>query len=349
MSYPPDSKALHRHSGSASNSSTKKGENMHIEDTESPAEFEAKHEYYTRYPNRWSRIRELLREPAAEMLGTMILILFGNGVDCQVVLSANTGVSPTPKGDYLSLNFGWAVGAACGVWVSGGVTGGHINPVVTLCLAVFRDFPWWKVPIYIMAQIIGAWIGAMLTYANYFHAINIVENGERTVPGTASLFATYSLAYMPAANSFFDEFIGALALILVVFAVTDRRNGPPPPGMVPLVIFILILGIGAAFGMQTGYAVNPARDLGPRIMTAMMGYGKEVFTFRRQYWLWCPILGSVAGGLVGAFVYDALIFTGDESILNRPNAAARKHHAQARHEERQKPPAGNYEPENDIV
>ncbi|ETW81616.1 aquaporin [Heterobasidion irregulare TC 32-1] len=315
----------------------------HLEDVdESPEDFEALHEYYTKYPNRWSRVREHLREPAAEMLGTMILILFGNGVDCQVVLSSNTAVSATPKGDYLSLNFGWACGAALGVWVSGGVTGGHINPVVTLALAVFRDFPWKKVPIYIFAQILGAWIGSLIVFANYFHAIYIFEGGRKalSVPGTASLFATYALDYMPAANSFFDQFVGTFALVLVVFAVSDKRNGPPPAGLVPLVIFIFILGVGTAFGMQTGYAINPARDLGPRIMTAMVGYGREVFNFRDQYWLWCPILGPIAGGLVGAFVYDALIFLGDESILNRPNAAARKHHAHALNAERQKPIAG---------
>jgi len=332
----------HTHTSNSSTSS-KKNEEAHIENIEeSPEEFEARHEYYTNYPNNWSKIRSKIREPAAELLGTMILIFFGTGVDCQSVLGANTGVSPTPKGDYLSLNFGWACGAALGVWVSGGVSGGHINPVVTICLAAFRDFPWWKVPIYIMAQIIGAWIGALVVFANYFHAIDIVEGGRgvRTVPGTASLFSTYALAYMPAANAFFDEFIGAAALMFVVLAVTDKRNGPPPPGLVPLAIFIVILGIGAAFGMQTGYAVNPARDLGPRIMTAMVGYGKEVFNFRSQYWLWCPILGSVCGGLTASFIYDALIFLGDESWLNTPNAAARRHYAHARHSERQRPIAG---------
>ncbi|TFY80758.1 hypothetical protein EWM64_g3254 [Hericium alpestre] len=330
---------LHRES-KTSDTTFHKGDDMHIEKASdlSADEFEAQHDYYTRYPNNWSKIREKLREPAAEMLGTMILVIFGNGVDCQSVLGADTRVSATPKGDYLSLNFGWAIGASLGVWVSGGVTGGHINPAVTICLAVFRDFPWWKVPIYILAQIIGAWIGAMLIYANYFHAINIVEGGHgaRTTPGTASLFATYA-------------FIATFALVLVVFAVTDQRNGPPPPGMVPLVIFIVILGVGVAFGMQTGYAVNPARDLGPRIMTAMMGYGKAVFDFRSQYWLWCPILASISGGLVGAFVYDALIFTGSESILNRPNAAARRHHATAKNTERQKPPAGNFPVDDDVV
>ncbi|TFY78219.1 hypothetical protein EWM64_g5793 [Hericium alpestre] len=125
----------------------------------------------------------------------------------------------------------------------------------------------------------------MLVFANYFHAIDVFEGGKgrRSTPGTASLFATYSLSYLPSANCFFDEFVGAFIVILVVFAVTDKRNNPPAPGMVPVALFILILGIGAAFGMQTGYAVNPARDLGPRIMTAMMGYGRAVFNFRSQY------------------------------------------------------------------
>ncbi|KAI0058267.1 aquaporin [Artomyces pyxidatus] len=336
-------KGRRNRSSDGSDSSAHKNEEAHLENIgESPEVFQARHEYFSRYPNGWSKIRERIREPAAEMLGTMILILFGTGVDCQVVLSGNTGVASSPKGDYLSLNFGWACGAALGVWVSGGVSGGHINPVVTLCLAVFRDFPWWKVPEYMLGQLIGAWIAALVVFANYFHAIDIVEGGRghRSVPGTASLFSTYSLAYMPAANAFFDEFIGAFILLMVVFAISDKRNGPPPPGLVPLAIFIVILGIGAAFGMQTGYAINPARDLGPRIMTAMVGYGREVFNYRSQYWLWCPIIGSFAGGLVACFIYDVFIFLGDESFLNRPNAAARRHFAHARSAERPRPPAG---------
>jgi aquaglyceroporin related protein len=122
---------------------------------------------------------------------------------------------------------------------------------------------------------------------------------------------------MPSVACFFDEFIGTFILVLVVFAVTDARNGPPPPGLLPLVIFFVIFGLGAAFGMQTGFAVNPARDIGPRIMTAMF-YGREVFNYRSQYWLWCVWCGTLSGGIIGAFVYDALIFTGDESPLNRP-------------------------------
>ncbi|KAI0260324.1 aquaporin [Gloeopeniophorella convolvens] len=299
------------------------------------AEYDSLHDYYTRFPNRWARIRDYIREPAAEMLGTMILILFGNGVDCQVVLGGSTKVAPAAKGDYLSLNMSWAVGAALGVWVAGGVSGGHNNPVVTLCLALFRGFPWKKVPLYMFGQLLGAFLGSLFTYANYFHAIDLFEGGKgvRTVPGTASLFSTYAADYMPASSCFFDEFLGAAILMIVVFAVTDQRNGPPPAGMLPLVIFFVVLGIGASFGMQTGYAINPARDLGPRIMTAMVGYGREVLALVPDP---CPL----SGGIVASFVYDTFIFVGSESFVNRPSATARRYLAQAKGSERPNPIAG---------
>ncbi|KAI0357465.1 aquaporin [Trametes cingulata] len=299
-------------------------------------------EHYTRYPNRWSRIRYPLREYAAEFIGVMILIIFGAGVDCQVVLGGNTKVASAAKGDYLSINFGWAVGTALGVWVSGGISGGHINPAVTIALATFRDFPWRKVPGYIFAQVMGGLCGAGIIYANYIHAIDLVEGGRhiRTVPGTAGLFSTYALDYMTSVSCFFDEFLGTAVLLIVVCAINDARNGPPPSGLAPLVLFIMILGIGASLGMQTGYAINPARDLGPRILTAMVGYGADVFTFRSHYWLWCPVIAPIVGALAGVLVYDTLFFTGSESIINRPNAKARAHHERAMNAERQRPIAG---------
>jgi aquaglyceroporin related protein len=288
---------------------------------------ESTQDYYTRCPNRWASIREHIREPAAEMLGTMVLILFGTGGICQVVLGGSTKVESAPKGDWLSLNTGWAAGAAAGVWVSGGISGGHINPVVTICAALFRKFPWKKVPLYILGQLLGAFFGSLFVYANYFHAIDLFEggNGVRTVPGTASLFASYAAPYMSSANCFFDEFLGTFLLLMVVWAVTDSRNGPPPSGLVPLAIFFAILGIGATFGMQTGYAINPARDLGPRLMTFLAGYGTEVFTYRSQYWLWCTILGPLAGGVVACFLYDLLLYLGHDSFINTPDATARRY------------------------
>jgi len=288
---------------------------------------ESMQEYYTRCPNRWASIRNYIREPAAEMLGTMVLILFGTGSICQVVLGGSTKVVSAPKGDWLSLNTGWAVGGAAGVWICGGISGGHINPVVTICAAMFRKFPWKKVPSYIIGQILGAFFGSLFVYADYFNAISLFEGGARirTVPGTASLFASYAAPYMSSANCFFDEFLGTFLLLIVIWAVTDPRNSPPPPGMIPLVIFFAVLGIGATFGMQTGYAVNPARDFGPRLMTWVVGYGSDVFNYRGHYWFWCPILGPLAGGIVGCFLYDLLLYNGPDSFLNEPSESARRY------------------------
>ncbi|KAH9173045.1 major intrinsic protein superfamily membrane channel protein [Lactarius sanguifluus] len=306
---------------------------------------------YTRYPNQWAKIRENIREPAAELLGTMILILVGTGVNCQFALSADVNISPSPQGSYLGFNVAWGCGMLCtrvlqwhilaihakvehmanvpeaaalGVWVSGGVSGGHINPAVTLCMAIFRGLPWSKAFTYILGQIIGAWIGALIVFANYSGGIDIFEGspGQRTLK-TARLFSTYPLTYVSSANCFFDEFIGAFILVFVVFAISDKQNTALHPSLVPLVIFFVILGIGAAFGMQTGYAVNPARDLGPRIMTAMVGYGSQVFTFRHHYWIWGPIIASCCGGLVAGLLYDLFIYRGPESFINRPDAGAR--------------------------
>lgn len=298
-------------------------------------------QHYTSYPNQWSKIRELIKEPAAEFLGTMFLCIFGLGVQCQVVLATNPAVSSSPKGDYLQICFGFATGISLGVWVSGGISGGHINPAVTIAFATLRDFPWRKVPIYILAQLLGGICGAGIVYANYFHAIDLFEGGRgvRTL-GTAGLFGTFAADYLTNVSAFFDEFLGAAILLLVICAVTDKRNGPPPPGLVPLVLFITLMGIAAALGSQTGFAINPARDLGPRILTAMVGYGKQVFTYRNQYWIWCPVIAPILGALTGTFIYDLLFFTGNESVLNKPNSAARDAHLVAPSAERQPPPAG---------
>ncbi|KAJ7288082.1 major intrinsic protein superfamily membrane channel protein [Mycena rebaudengoi] len=296
------------------------------------------------HPNAWSKYRLAIREYIAEFLGVCILIIFGTGVQCQVVLSSATGVASSEKGSYLSISFGWGIGVALGVWVSGGISGGHINPAVTLVLATYRRFPWRKVPGYILAQILGGLTGAALVYANYYQAIvniTIFEGDPHTRTFvTASLFSTYALDYMSNVSAFFSEFLATAVLIIVVLAINDKKNMPAPAGLAPLALFLVILGIGASIGMETGFAINPARDLGPRILTAMVGYGRQVFTFRNHYWLWCPIMAPFLGGQAGALFYDAFLYTGDESPFNKP-AAARAHHECAEHNMRNKHiPAG---------
>ncbi|KAG1731052.1 major intrinsic protein superfamily membrane channel protein [Suillus paluster] len=278
----------------------------------------------TRYPNRWEHISA----PAAEFMGAFILCLLGCGGNCQANLSANTSVSASPRGDALTSNICWALGLSLGVWMSVNYSGGHLNPAVTIAFATVRGFPWKKVPIYLLAQLLGALCGSGVVYATYYHAINIVEGGSniRTISVTGNLFGTYAADYLPSVSAFFAEFIGSAMLITGIFMATDKKNGPTPPGVFPVALFLILLAIGSSLGMDTGAALNPARDLGPRILTAMVGYGREVFNFRNQYWLWCPILGPILGMIVGAFFYDAMLYRGTDSILNKPTKEAERHH-----------------------
>ncbi|KAI0696270.1 aquaporin [Cytidiella melzeri] len=304
-------------------------------------------EYITKYPNRWSRFREVGRETMAEFIGTMVLVFLGTSVSCQVTLGGNKLVSPGgDKGVWISIVIGWASAVAVGVWIAGGISGGHLNPAVTIAMAVWRDFPWRKVPTFVIAQTLGAFFGAAITYGNYLGAINIAEGGAgiRTIPGqfdgaagTAGMFATFAMGYMSNVHCFFDEFLGAFTLLIFVCAITDQNNGPPPAGLVPLGLFFALCVIGCGLGMQTGYAINPARDFGPRAFLAMVGYGHHPFSYRNQYWIWCPIIASILGGIAGVGLYDVFLFLGRESVTNRPDKRARLVHAQAMSAERTKP------------
>jgi len=267
------------------------------------------------HPNAWAAFRHRIREPAAEFLGTMLLVMFGLGVNCQAVLSSSPAVASSPKGSWDTAVLGWGVGGAAGVWASGGISGGHINPAVTFSQVVLRRFPLRKFFAYALAQLLGAFFGALIVYGNYARAIHEFEGGVRTVPGTAGLFATFPLDYVSNATSFFNEFLATALLLIIISSVTDKRNGPPPAGLVPLAIFFAFVGITASFGMQTSFAINPARDFGPRLVTAIF-YGRNVWSFRHQYWIWAPILGPFCGAVAGVGVYDLLVFTGPESRIN---------------------------------
>jgi len=259
-------------------------------------------------PSGWSKIREIMREPIAEFAGVAVFVIMGTGADCQVVLSTDTAIASSPKGNFLSVNFGWAIGLGLGVWVCGGISGGHINPAITLAMATWRGFPWRKVPVYILAQVLGGIFGAAIVYGNYVNAINIFEGGnDIRTRATASLFATYALDYLTNISCFFVEFTGTMILALMIVAASDKYNMAPPPGLLPLVIFLTLLGLGLALGMETSFAFNPARDFGPRLLLSFAGYGKEVYTYRNQYWLWCPIIGPFLGAQVGVGFYDLFI------------------------------------------
>jgi MIP family channel proteins len=243
------------------------------------------------------------REAAAEFLGTFILIAFGVGVVAQTVLSQQA------NGSYLAINLGWGLGVTLGVYAAGGVSGAHLNPAVTVALALRRGFPWNKVAPFILAQTAGAFAASAVVLLTYHEAWTAFDGGVRQVlgaQGTAGVFATYPQPYLSTLGGFVDQVIGTALLMAMILAITDQRNNPTPAWLTPLVVGGLVVAIGVAFGFNAGYAINPARDFGPRLFTAVAGWGGEVFTAANGWW-WVPIVAPCVGAAVGAVAYDLLI------------------------------------------
>jgi len=249
-------------------------------------------------------LRGTAREAAAEFLGTAVLLAFGSAVVAQVVLSGQT------HGGYLSINIAWGLAVTMGVYVAGGVSGAHLNPAVTLAVAVHRDFPWSKVLPYMAAQIAGAFTGAAVTYLTYRAAFDRFDGGTRQVTGakaTAGIFATYPQNFLRTfPDGLIDQIVGTALLIAMIFALTDQKNLAPEGRIVPIHFGLLVVLIGMTFGFNAGYAINPARDLGPRLFTFVAGWGSEVFRAGNHWW-WVPIVGPLVGGVLGGAVYDQLV------------------------------------------
>ena len=246
----------------------------------------------------------LLRELLAEFLGTFILICFGAGVVAQGLLSGNQ------NGSYLAINLCWGLGVTMGIYVAGGVTGAHLNPAVTLAQAVRRGFPWSKVLPYCLAQTAGAFTAAAAVFFVYRQAFNAFDGGTRAIlgeKGSAGIFSTYPQPFLSTFGGLVDQILGTAILLLVIMAIGDARNSTPG-NVGPLAVGFLVMALGMAFGFNAGYAINPARDLGPRLFTAIAGWGSGVFT-AGNYWFWVPIVGPLVGGVLGAWIYD--LFVGD--------------------------------------
>ncbi|KAJ9149207.1 Aquaglyceroporin [Coniochaeta hoffmannii] len=260
---------------------------------------------------RWSKVRSIWQDAFSEFFGVFIMILFGDGVVAQVVLSDGK------KGDYQSISWGWGIAVMMGVYVAG-KSGGHLNPAVTLANCVYRKFPWRKFPIYFLAQLLGAMTAAAVVYGNYRSAIDVFEGGRgiRTVgldTSTAGIFCTYPAAFLSRTGQFFSEFVASSILMFVIYALVDNGAG----NLMPLCLFFLIFGIGACFGWETGYAINLARDFGPRLVSYMIGYGHGVWS-AGNYYFWIPMVAPFFGCLTGGFLYDVFLYTGNDSPVNTP-------------------------------
>ena len=249
-------------------------------------------------------MRTIVREMLAEFLGTFVLIVFGAGVVAQTVLSKGAAGSP------LAINLSWGLAVTMGCYVAAGVTGAHLNPAVSLALAVHRRFPWRKVPPYVAAQLAGAFAASGVVFVTYREALDAFDGGIRHVAGplgTAGIWATYPQPFLSAfPGGVIDQVVGTALLVAVIFAITDTRNSPAPAGLAPVIVGLLVVLIGATFGFNSGYAINPARDLGPRLFTAIAGWGSEVFRAGNGWW-WVPVVGPSIGAVAGGWLYDVCV------------------------------------------
>lgn len=239
--------------------------------------------------------QRLSSELLAEFFGTMVLILFGNGVVAMVVLF--------DKGGYTNITLAWGLAVTMGIYIAGKTTGAHLNPAVTLALAVFRGFPWRKVLPYSLVQIAGAFVAAALVYWNYRLQFLTVDP---TLERTAGVFTTFPAFPAQPYAGFLDQTIGTALLLLMIFAITDARNMPPGSNLTPLMVGLVVVAIGMAFGGMHGYAINPARDFGPRLFTVVAGFRNNGLTDGSMVW-WVPIAGPLLGGVIGGGLYDLVI------------------------------------------
>lgn len=241
-----------------------------------------------------------MSEFLGELIGTMILIILGVGVVGGVVLKK----TKAEDSGWIVITVGWGLAVAMGVYAVGNISGAHINPAVTLGFAAAGEFPWEKVPLYISAQLIGGIIGAAIAYLNYLPHWKATED-QATKLG---VFATSPAIRSPFSN-FLSEMVGTFVLLMGLMFIGANEF---TEGLNPLIVGLLIVAIGVSLGGATGYAINPARDLGPRIAHALLpipGKGDSDWGYA-----WIPVLGPITGGVYGAVFYQAF-FLGDYSAF----------------------------------
>lgn len=242
----------------------------------------------------------LTAELIAEFLGTFVLILLGDGVVAMVVLFPTNNPGETIHGGFTNITLGWGLAVTMGIYIAGRISGAHLNPAVSLAFAVFRGFPWRKVLPYSIAQTAGAFVAAALVYWNYLPAFRQVDP---QLQRTAGVFTTFpAFPGLPQAG-FLDQVIGTGLLVLLIFAIIDEFNAPPGANLAPLLIGLVVVAIGISFGGMHGYAINPARDFGPRLFTVVAGFRNNGLTDGTRVW-WIPVAAPLLGGLAGAAIWD---------------------------------------------
>jgi glycerol uptake facilitator protein len=239
-------------------------------------------------------------ELVAEFLGTLVLILFGDGVVAMVQLFGHNVPGEIVNGGFTNITLAWGLAVTMGIYIAGRISGAHLNPAVTISLAIYRNFAWRKVVPYIVAQTFGAFLAAALVFWNYLPAFQAVDPG---LDHTAGIFTTFPAFPQVPFAGLLDQTIGTALLLMLILAITDERNQPPGANMGALMVGLVVVAIGMAFGGMHGYAINPARDFGPRLFTVVAGFKNNGLTDGAKVF-WVPIVGPILGGILGSAAYD---------------------------------------------
>ncbi|KAG0654881.1 hypothetical protein C6P44_000727 [Monosporozyma unispora] len=301
--------------------------------------------------NRWSSIKQsYIKEFLAEFLGTLVMVLLGDAVCCQVNFGGATQqmkfqqalyqmrgtvsddtlevakamqdiVSSVSAGTFDDIPLGWAAAVVMGYFCSGGsaISGAHLNPSVTISNWVFRGFPTKKVPLYLAGQVLGGFAGGLICFIFYKRVIIELfpENAWRTTEMVANSFVTFPKPYLSSGRQFVSEYIATAIFQACIFAMTDPYTCLSTE-VFPLMLFILIFSLNASVGLTTGCAINLARDLGPRLALYAVGFDRKMLWIHHAHYFWVPMTAPIIGGITGALIYDICIYQGHESPVNWP-------------------------------
>jgi aquaglyceroporin related protein len=260
--------------------------------------------------NWWAGFRMKNQRPLAEFLGMVVFMFLGVSANLSVY------VSEKQSGTQQTVWWTWGFAVMIGIYIAGGSSGAFLNPMIVMVLAVFRGFPARRIPVYILVQILGAFIGSLLAFAVFRDSILNLDGALLPETTGVNFYTQPQADYISVHTAFIVEMLGSAVIACTILALGDSGNSPPGAGMHAFIIGLLITTTCMALGWITRGCFNPARDLGPRLAALAVGYPLHSFTDWANFWIWGAWCAPMVGGLIGGVAYDACVFKGGESPVN---------------------------------